>query len=718
MTDEKRTRLTPQDRLRMVQLQLLDWLDSRGQPEAVASQHGATPDSLPPRWELTRGHTLRDWQREARDRWFTADGRGTVKVVTGAGKTLVALAIAEQLQHQHPELVVAIVVPTIVLMNQWYDDLHRYSNLPTSAIGRLGGGHEDTDLEGARIVIAVLASARRYLPEIVRRRGVGGHLLLVADECHRVGAPQMRKVLDTARAWSLGLSATPERDDDTEEDAPAFDATELGRAIGPIVYEMTFAQAIAMGVLPPIEIRHFGVPLLPDERERYEKLSRDIVDTRKDLHLRSPAARKAGSGETLVRWCRGAAARGGDGVGALAARYVALTAGRKDLVFAAASRRDAVRQLLLEELRERPDTRAILFHERIAEAEALFELLCDAGLPAVLEHGELPDQMRSDSLRLFRDGSAQIMVSVKALIEGLNVPEADLGVIVASSTSVRQRVQSIGRVLRKHRSADGEEKTARVCVLYVRDTVDDRLYEKVDWDDLIGEGGNRFYFWDPPDPPLQQDGPPKERVPSESEIDVTKLTIGAAYPGRYDGEEYSTDHLGNVSDGSGKVALNPQGVPEAVAAAIGRPGRFKVTKRTRAIVVLRREGAGWQPVFLGRLAEPLRFEEAEAAPIPDVSSLDVGADYLGPLAPSAELLYRRKGGGRIARRVRRGEVFASGPSATLLSHLLGRLDRDTGHPPSRVYLNAASHVFWREGGKARFLAALAEPLSWPPGGDA
>ena len=94
----------------------------------------------------------------------------------------------------------------------------------------------------------------------------------------------------------------------------------------------------------------------------------------------------------------------------------------------------------------------ILFHESIDEVVSLFELLARDELPVVMEHSELPGELREASLDLFRNGMAQVIVSARSLIEGFDVPEADLGIIVASSSSPRQRIQSIGRVLRKPRS--------------------------------------------------------------------------------------------------------------------------------------------------------------------------------------------------------------------------------------------------------------------------
>ena len=93
----------------------------------------------------------------------------------------------------------------------------------------------------------------------------------------------------------------------------------------------------------------------------------------------------------------------------------------------------------------------LLFHERVAEAEALAGYLkSHLGDDRVgLEHSGLAPGPRRRSIEAFRSGATPVLVSVRSLIEGINVPEADVGVSVASSSSVRQRVQSLGRVLRR-----------------------------------------------------------------------------------------------------------------------------------------------------------------------------------------------------------------------------------------------------------------------------
>ena len=711
--------LSKADRLTLQQLRLREWADRRrANADDVVDEPSSNLEGdnggngIPQAWKLTQGLDLHPWQEDAREAWFEAERRGTVKVVTGAGKTVVALAIVERLQELDADLRVAVVVPTIVLMNQWYDTILAHSNLPKRSLARLGGGHSDAFADETRVLIAVLASARKELPKLVDRE-LGRHLLLIADECHRVGAPEMSRVLETSRAYSLGLSATPERGED-EGDVGKQVALDLSRdGLGPIIYEMSFAEAIDLGVLPPFEIDHHGLPLTADEAQRYSALSKSIIDTRKELLAASPAARNAGGGERLVTWARRVSSRSGALAG-LASRFVNDTTRRKQLLYRAESRTEATLALVREALESRADARVILFHESIDEVVRLFETLAAEGIPAVMEQSELPAELRETSLELFRGGIAQVVVSARSLIEGFNVPEADLGIIVASSSSPRQRIQSIGRVLRRYRGREGEEKASRVCVLYIRDTVDEAIYEREDWDKLIGLDRNRYFTWDPPTEPVERGSPPRAAIPTEREIDDTTLSFGDEWPGRYDGEEFSTDSQGNVVALDGRIATNPQDVPQRVASLKGQAGRFKVTPRRRVILALipGRDG-GWVTLFGGRLEEPFDFTaEAEPLVAVDVDSLAPGDPYPGPLEPAEELRFRQRRGGVIAKRLRNREVFASGDRAERLIHVLRDLSRTHG-PISKFFVNERGHAFWRERGAALFIGAVNGRLTFP-----
>lgn len=601
-------------------LQMQFW--RRKHPELVqgADAPGKTaaerPTALPERWELTQGVDLHSWQRECIESWRKAGRRGVIKVVTGAGKTILALAIAEQLQQtEQPDLRVGIVVPTIVLLDQWREELLTRSNLPASAISLMGGGEEAALNSQTRIVICVLNSASKKLPDLVRDAGVSSSTLLVLDECHRAGSAEIQKVFRTPRAYSLGLSATPERDNDPiadeemgfglRDDLPDlldFEESVLGRELGPVIYELNYADAIRLGILPPFSIVHYGLSLKPHEAVQYERVSREIKNLRDELE------RPGRHGLSLIRWCRSKAAANNPA----AARLMALTAERKRLLFRMEERAAAVVRILRDAFREHSDTKAILFHESIDEVMRLFSLLREEGFAVVAEHSEFSDQMRATSLRLFRHGVARVIVSARSLIEGFNVPSADLGIIVAASSSVRQRVQTPGRLLRKSKARDGAEKHPVLHVLYASTTVDELVYEKADWEHFIGAERNQYFLWsdvEMTEPRLAAKAR-RSPAPGESTVDESTLRPGQTYPGNIDqGLAFTRDTQGTIRTDGGAFIEPHLELLDVLRKSRKAAGRFRVTPSRWFVLELDKTDAGWRGVYLGKLSSPVTVAE-------------------------------------------------------------------------------------------------------------
>lgn len=645
--------LTETEALIRHQLNTLNYWSEKIAPEKLDLKKGDSKAQAKPQnlWQLTEHLNLRKWQEDCRSEWFKSGYRGVVKVVTGAGKTVLALAIIERLQNNiASDLFVAIVVPTVVLQDQWYELLTGPAGLPPTSVGRLGGGHQGELGGDVRFLVSVLNSASAKLPKMAS--DLLAPLLLVVDECHRAGAKQMSEIFATRRSFNLGLSATPERDaeiaeeetgsDDTDpDDVPeTFDQSIVGRELGPIIYELNYHQAIEAEILARFEIQHYGLPLEPEERLRYQKLSRDITDLRRMLQ-NQPSGRGLDGG-ALVGWARKVAARGKSAISAQAAQYVSLTTQRKQLVYHARARAEAVLKLVSQAIADNPSARILLFHESIAEVMRLFAMLREAGVGAVAEHSQLSDGLRAESLRLFRRGAAQVLVSARSLIEGFDVPAADVGIVVASSSSVRQRIQTLGRILRKKA---GEDRVAALFVLYMAETTDEMIYEKQDWATITGSERNRYFSWDPTlldGIPIEKSAPPRSPKPREDEIEWDSLQAGSDYPGAYEGAELSCDAQGNVKDTQGRLCSNPQKLPELIHRLRQSYGRFRMTPKKLAILVP--TGEGGRLLFGGLLPEPLLF--------PD--SVQEEGSY-----ETIELFVKAKADGyRIARKIRGGEAFA------------------------------------------------------------
>lgn len=719
--------LSQEEELQLQQLLQARFWQERGRAARPVSKkvQGEDPASvltpLPDEWELTKGVTLHDWQRRCVDAWFANGRRGVIKVVTGAGKTILALAIAQRLQREEMRgLRVAVVVPTTVLLEQWREEFAARSNLPPEAVGLMGGGHDDAFDERVRVLICVLNSASKKLAGVVKQAGVGGSLLLIVDECHRAGAAEMRRVFTTERSFGLGLSATPERDDEPRDDegpaadddagAPAFEDSIIGRELGNIIFDLNYAEAIRLGVLPPFRIVHYGLSLRSREALDYERISREIKELRAELET---GTRR---GLALIRWCRSGAAANNP----KAARFVSLTGERKRLLYRMRERRAAVREILRAAFAENPETKAILFHESIDEVMSLFTMLRRDGYRVVAEHSGFPDDMRSESLRLFRVGTARVIVSARSLIEGFNIPSADLGIIVAASSSVRQRVQTLGRLLRRNRLADGTEKQATLYVLYASKTVDELIYERADWERFVGAERNEYYLW--PDvsssAPTPRDAPPRRPAPGEAHVNAESLRRGETYPGDTDeGRLYSLDTQGNVSDEQGNLTLPNAELRAILANSRKKGGRFRVTPINGYVVELEKTKEGWRGVYLGKLTSKLE-------PAPTQGDEDTHARQYGPGDPyplgkvrgkTFSVLQRDKR--LIASKTRDGVLFVAGAEALedaakrdALSGVQKQLARAyaRGHRISKITVTPEGHVVYVFNNEAYFVGRAPE----------
>ena len=715
--------------LRLHQLRLLEWMLTAERKQFVDDSPPAVPQEpavMPDVWKLTEGVEPLPWQQECIAKWRMKKGRGTVKVVTGAGKTLLALFIAELLQNtEDRDLHVAVIVPTIVLLHQWYDTIVEHGNVPPEAIGRLGGGYDEGFASGKRILVTVLASANERLNRLVMQANVEEHLLLIADECHHAGATEMSKALKTKCRWSLGLSATPEREDD--EDA-GYDESFLGKKLGSIIYEFNLADALREGLVPKFTINHYGLSMTANERQRYEALSRSISDAMSQLK----AQRDSRSDGDFFSWARSVASRNQGDIGAIAMRFISDVSKRRELLNHMQSRRNAVIQLIGREFSINPKARVILFHESIADVMDLFAHLYQQGFKVIAEHSELPASYRETGLDHFRKGIARIIVSARSLIEGFNVPAVDVGIIVASSGSVRQRIQSLGRMLRRHRGPSGEEKTSCIHVLYAADTVEENIYSKLDWYEATGVDSNKFYLWDLETEPQIQDTPPRTPLPTDEQIAPNTLESGTRYPGQYEGTELTCDSQRNITNAGGQYAVETGEIAEAILKVKGSGGKFRITPKRHLVLVRVPSEEGWETLYVTQLTKPLRFDLptrklgwSEEA-VKWASSARTGDLYPFTGIPVIEdgLRFKRKSGGVISKKVRGGELFARsgdkaedparGAEAERLVAAIKGLQK-VGRKVNRIEINEAKHVMYREGGQLFFVCALHADLEFPQG---
>lgn len=406
------------------------------------------------------------WQKEAAEAWLTANGRGIVKVVTGAGKTVLALLLVSRLRasraYRDTSLRVVIVVPTTALLDQWYEGVISLLSLEDRDVG-VFYGEKKQPLTDQPVTIYVLPSAARHLARHVRELEQGEDLFLIVDECHRSGSPKFSKIYKADPAFTLGLSATPERRADF-----AFEEI-LVPALGPIIYEYGYSEARSDGIIPPFRLKRIGVKLKRGEQEKYNELSDDISELFVRLISKYPQL-QAATGEMFLK-VLGSLQRTTEDM--LIEQYTILLNLRKEIVHTSRSKMQALTWIIENELPS--STKTLIFHERIASANQIHEYLASNGHSAALYHSEMPIEDRKGNLSAYREGSARLLVACTALDEGLDVPATSAGIIVAATSSIRQHIQRIGRILRR---APGKDHSL-VYTIYVEGIEDDIYSDRV-----------------------------------------------------------------------------------------------------------------------------------------------------------------------------------------------------------------------------------------------
>jgi superfamily II DNA or RNA helicase len=347
--------------------------------------------------------TPRPFQEEAFVAWTKSAGRGVVVLPTGAGKTHVAvMAIAAK---QRDTLIVA---PTLDLVRQWYDLLGATFGEP---VGLVGGGEHDV----RSLTVTTYDSAHLHMEHLGARFG-----LVVFDEVHHLPSAAYAHAARACLApFRLGLTATPERADGRE--------SVLTELVGPTVYRKDITD-LAGEYLAEYETEQVAVALATDERALYEEergIYRAFVQK---CGIRM--SQKSGWGEFVMMSSRSA-----EGQRAMRAYRT-----QRGLSFAARGKLTYLAHLLSEHREDR----AIVFTQDNATA---YEIARRFLIPVITHQTKVKE--RSHILRGLAEGTYGAIVTSKVLNEGMDVPDANVAVVISGSGSVREHVQRLGRVLRK-----------------------------------------------------------------------------------------------------------------------------------------------------------------------------------------------------------------------------------------------------------------------------
>ncbi len=416
------------------------------------------------------------WQKECIRAWRDNDFHGIVNVVTGAGKTIMALygarLLEKHLQSVSPaaSLRVKVVVPTSALAAQWEAAMRTY--LPgCGAFHQRPGFHhsERRDDPGRRHMIYVINSARYALARhILADIRAGFHVLLIADECHHYASPENQKIFDFLRAGadlegryhSLGLSATP---------LTGGGSAVLTSALGREIYQYGFSRAAREKHICDFSIFQVAMSFSCEEMEEYKEISEKLSLSRRRL-LQSFPYLKTLDRQAFFAAVRRIAGEDKNRLSSYANVFLNLSYRRQAVTHMASSRISCALSLAD---RLAPREQILVFGERIQQAEAVYRaLLMKYPNRVGCYHSGMTAQARKNILGRFRDGELRILVCCRALDEGIDAPGAGVGIVLSCTSVNRQRIQRLGRILRCREGKD----FASLYYFYIPESTDNSAF--------------------------------------------------------------------------------------------------------------------------------------------------------------------------------------------------------------------------------------------------
>ncbi len=366
---------------------------------------------------------MREYQQEAVGAWTKANSLGTVSLPTGSGKTWVALHAMEITKTS-----TLIVLPTLDLMNQWYDLVSDAFNIEVGILG--GGYHEIRD-----VTVSTYDSAYIHIEKYGSRFN-----FLIFDEVHHLPAATYSHIPEMSIAqYRLGLTATYDRLDGLHG--------KLERLIGPLVYEKRIKELQGKH-LAKYETMKISVDLTPKEKAAYRTNHALYESFIRDRQIKF-------SGRNMAEFVQ-KSAYDPEARKAFLARLEC-----RKIITSAEIKLDILETLLKRHYKDR----VLVFTESNDLVYKISDLFL---IPAITHHTKTIE--RKSILDNFKSGAYSVLVTSKVLNEGVDVPNANVAIVLGGSASPVEHVQRLGRILRK-----AKNKQAILYELVIRGTKESQV---------------------------------------------------------------------------------------------------------------------------------------------------------------------------------------------------------------------------------------------------
>ena len=358
--------------------------------------------------------------------------RATIKAATGTGKTIIAVEWIKSLEKQ-----TLIIVPTQALIYQsWAPKLQEAGLLD------VGQYYAYSKTEGP-VIVTTYASATSH-PELIQNADA-----VVLDEVHHLGArTALRRILPllTFKEYVLGLSSVPEREDE---------AHRMFLQQFPICFDLGLGDALRDGIVSPLEVIPVPAEMNADERKNYDTYTARIQSAFRFC------------GPNIVKWRNCYDPKRKLFVGRLA---IASISKRKTLLSSVEQKKTAVHDIL----KKHEGKLAIVFAESVDAIEEIKNFLLQEGITCDTFHSRVESWRRMELLEEWGK-RFDVLLSCRALEEGLDVKEVAVGILIANGKSKRQFIQRIGRVIRPV-----EGKLAKFYVVYCPATVEENYAKTIE----------------------------------------------------------------------------------------------------------------------------------------------------------------------------------------------------------------------------------------------
>jgi len=375
---------------------------------------------------------LRDQQqRKALNNWAVNGFEGSIIAGTGFGKSRCGvIAVGETIKrlteyNEHGERIVYItalvLVPTTQLKDQFREEFIKWG------------------YEGVLDTVEFMCYQSAY-------KMVGKHYdIVICDEIHLGLSPEYRKFFDNnVFERLLCMTATlPEE----------YEYKDLLIEMAPIIFEITLDECVDLGLVSPYNITCRPLELTYNERTEYKKINNRFVYWKGQLG-------NFDAWENATYILKNISSSPEEKKAAI--QFYRAIRERKQIIDFAENKIEAFKTIVLDN----PEKRILAF----GGANAFTDMLTDSVIPlAQAYHSKRTKKQRDSALENFKSGMINVLCSTKALNQGFDVPDANMGIVCGLTSKSLPMIQRVGRLIRFQ-----EDKTGEVIILYIKDSQEEK----------------------------------------------------------------------------------------------------------------------------------------------------------------------------------------------------------------------------------------------------